>query len=93
VAAGWRGWIAGRTGLALWSALIPFVLLDHFAYSVPMGMIIFGIWLGVIELLARDREQDQDRDRDRAVSPLPEAHASGRESHPEGEPHTRSAGR
>jgi hypothetical protein len=58
IAAGWRGWVAGRTGLALWSVLIPFVLLDHFAYSFPMGLIIFGMWLGAIEVLARDRVQE-----------------------------------
>ena len=72
VAAGWRGWVSGRTGIALWGVLIPFVLLDHFAYSFPQGLIIASIWLGVIELLARDREGE--------LSPLPEAHASGRGS-------------
>ncbi|MBV8980155.1 MAG: O-antigen ligase family protein [Acidimicrobiia bacterium] len=59
--AGWRGWVAGRTGLALWGVYMPFVLLDHFGYTYPMGLIITGVWLGVIELLARDRK----------LSPLP----------------------
>jgi O-antigen ligase len=67
VVAGWRGWVAGRRGLALWSVLMPFVLLDHFAYTYPQGLIIAGVWLGAIELLARDREEE----RERAVSPLP----------------------
>lgn len=50
--AGWRALTAGRTGLALYGVYLPFVLLDHFAYSFPQGLIITGIWLGVIEFLA-----------------------------------------
>jgi hypothetical protein len=52
IGAGWQGVRAGRLGLALWLVLIPFTLLDHFAYSFPQGLIITGVWLGVIELLA-----------------------------------------
>ena len=81
--AGWRGWVAGRTGLALWGVYMPFVLLDHFSYTYPMGLIITGVWLGVIELLARDRETE-------GVRPLPEARASGRGSRHVDEPRTRT---
>jgi O-antigen ligase len=85
IAAAWRAYVAGRTGLALWGVYMPFVLLDHFGYSFPMGLIVTGVWLGVIELLARDREAE--------LKPLPEARASDRESHREDAPRTQSASR
>ena len=74
LAAGWRAYVGGRAGLALYGAYLPFVVLDHFPYSVPLGLIVTGIWLGVIELLARDREEELSR--------LPEARASGRRTPP-----------
>ncbi|MBV9411939.1 MAG: O-antigen ligase family protein [Acidimicrobiia bacterium] len=86
LAAGWRALVAGRAGLALYLAYLPLVLLDHFPYSFPMGLIITGLWLGAIEFLARERSADG------AVNPLPEAHASDRESRPEDAPRTQSAG-
>ncbi len=58
LAAAWRAFAGGRAGLAIYAAYLPFVVLDHFPYSFPMGMILTGVWLGAIELLARERQED-----------------------------------
>jgi hypothetical protein len=78
IGAGWQALRAGRLGLALWVVYMPFSQLDHLGYSFPQGLIITGVWLGVIEFLAtRPRE----------------APASDRGSRLEDAPRTRSAGR
>jgi O-antigen ligase len=79
LAVGWRAFAAGRAGLALYLAYLPFAVLDHFPYSFPMGLILTGLWLGAIEFLA--------------VNPPREARASDRGSRPEDEPRTQSADR
>jgi O-antigen ligase len=44
-----RSWVA----LAVLGAYLPFVLLDHFPYTHAQGLILSAIWLGAVEVLAR----------------------------------------
>jgi O-antigen ligase len=63
VVAGWRGLRGGRLGSALFLVYLPFTLLDHFPYTFPQGLVMTGLWLGAIEVLARDRGQVETGDR------------------------------
>lgn len=49
---GWRAWRAGPVALAVYLAYLPYTLLDHFPYSFPQGLVMTGVWIGVIEWLA-----------------------------------------
>jgi hypothetical protein len=52
---GVRAWTAGPPGVIVYLAYLPYTQLDHFPYSFPQGIVMTGIWVGVIELLARER--------------------------------------
>lgn len=52
VALAWRARRAGLLGAAVLLGYLPFVLLDHFAYSFPQGLVMTGVWIGGIELMA-----------------------------------------
>jgi hypothetical protein len=55
VAAGWiavrRGWAA----VALWLAFLPLLLLDHMAYTFPVGLVLLGVWTGALDSGVRGR--------------------------------------
>ena len=55
VLSGWRALHSGRLAVALVLVYLPFTLLDHFPYSFPQGLVMTGLWLGAIEVLARNR--------------------------------------
>jgi len=49
----WRSARAGPMALALYLAFLPYTLLDHIAWSYPQGVVLTGIWVGVLDALAR----------------------------------------
>ena len=52
------GWRSGKTGagaVALWAAYLPFLMFDAFPYTNPQGLALTGVWIGVLELLYRQR--------------------------------------
>jgi O-antigen ligase len=61
VVVGWQAFRSGRLALALYVAYLPFALLDHLPYSFPQGLILTGLWLGVLSLLARERPEQAAR--------------------------------
>jgi O-antigen ligase len=52
---GWHALRAGPAALAIFVAYLPYVLLDHFPYTFPQGLVMTAVWVGVIERLHRDR--------------------------------------
>ena len=52
---GWRALRTDEVALAVYVALLPFLLLDHFAYSLPQGMVILAVWLGFLDGWYADR--------------------------------------
>jgi len=59
---------SGVPAVAVTLAMLPFLALDHLAWSYPQGLVLTGLWLGVLDLLAQDREAD---DPDPADGPAP----------------------
>ena len=47
----------GATALAVTLAMLPFLALDHLAWSYPQGLVLTGVWLGVLDLLSQREEQ------------------------------------
>ena len=49
-------WRARRswTGLALFGVYLPFILFDHYPYTHAQGIVLSAVWLGAVELCARD---------------------------------------
>ncbi len=43
----------GAVAVAVTLAMVPFLALDHLAWSYPQGILLTGIWLGVLDLLSR----------------------------------------
>ncbi len=54
-AACWRG---GLAAMAVTLAMVPFLALDHLAWSYPQGIVLTGLWLGALDLLAQKRRAD-----------------------------------
>jgi hypothetical protein len=52
---GWRALRTGPVAVAVYLAYFPFAMLDHFAYSFPQGLVLTGIWLGVLDSMSRAR--------------------------------------
>jgi len=50
------GWRARRSwvGLALFGVYLPFILLDHYPYTHAQGIVLTAVWLGAVEICARD---------------------------------------
>jgi O-antigen ligase len=44
-------WRAGVVGLAVTLAVAPFMVLDHLNWSYPQGLLLTGLWLGVLDHL------------------------------------------
>jgi O-antigen ligase len=53
-----RAWKAAAAGIAAFVAFLPYVVLDHFPYSFPQGIVMTGIWIGFIELTAREGQRE-----------------------------------
>ena len=60
----------GATAVALTLSMLPFLAFDHLAWSYPQGLVLTGVWLGVLDLLARKEEQEEE-----PVTALPAAPA------------------
>jgi len=45
----------GAPAVAVTLAMLPFLALDHLAWSYPQGILLTGIWLGALDLLAQKR--------------------------------------
>jgi len=45
----------GAPAVAVTLAMLPFLALDHLAWSYPQGILLTGIWLGALDLLAQER--------------------------------------
>lgn len=43
----------GLAAVAVTLAMLPFLALDHLAWSYPQGLVLTGIWLGVLDLLGQ----------------------------------------
>lgn len=46
---GWRAVRSGPGPTGLYLAYLPFLLLDHFPYSFPQGLVITAIWIGALD--------------------------------------------
>jgi len=46
---GWRAARSGPGAAGLYLAYLPFLLLDHFPYSFPQGLVITAIWIGALD--------------------------------------------
>ena len=46
---GWRAARSRPAAFGLYAAYLPFLLLDHFPYSFPQGLVITAIWLGALD--------------------------------------------
>ncbi|CAA9231185.1 MAG: hypothetical protein AVDCRST_MAG76-1250 [uncultured Acidimicrobiales bacterium] len=68
---------AGATATAVALAMVPFLALDHLAWSYPQGMVLAGVWLGVIDLLSQRDDADPVEDAQERSGPSgpPEAPA------------------
>jgi len=45
----------GAPAVAVTLAMLPFLVLDHLAWSYPQGIILTGLWLGVLDLLSHEK--------------------------------------
>ena len=52
---------SGARRRALYFAWLPFVLLDHFPYDFQQGLLLTGVWAGLVAHDDRDPEQVDDR--------------------------------
>lgn len=43
----------GAPAVAVTLAMVPFLALDHLAWSYPQGLVLAGVWLALLDLLAR----------------------------------------
>jgi hypothetical protein len=55
---GFFAYRGGFAGTAVFVAYIPFLMLDHFAYSNPQGLAITAVWGGGIASIMRARSQE-----------------------------------
>jgi hypothetical protein len=46
-------WRAGLLGAGVTLAVLPFLLLDHLNWSYPQGLLLSGLWLGMLDHLSR----------------------------------------
>jgi hypothetical protein len=46
-------WRAGVLGVGVTLAVLPFLLLDHLNWSYPQGLLLSGLWLGMLDHLSR----------------------------------------
>ena len=63
----WRSARAGPMALGVYVAFLPYTLLDHIAWSYPQGIVLTGIWVGVLDALAR-RQPSPDQETSPTVS-------------------------
>lgn len=47
----------GATAAAVVLAMVPFLALDHLAWSYPQGIVLTGVWLGALDLLAQKDDE------------------------------------
>lgn len=64
----------GAPAVAVTLAMLPFLALDHLAWSYPQGIVLTGVWLGVLDLLGRRTGECEDE------APEDAAHAESREA-------------
>lgn len=50
----------GAPAVAVTLAMLPFLALDHLAWSYPQGIVLTGVWLGVLDLLGQRNEGYED---------------------------------
>jgi len=55
LAIGWQALRAGPVGWVLVGAFAPFLLFDHLAWSFPQGLVLTGLWMGLLDLAAKER--------------------------------------
>jgi hypothetical protein len=60
------GWACCRGGaaVALTRAMVPFLVLDHLAWSYPQGIVLTGVWLGTLDRLGRKDDDEGDEKGD-----------------------------
>lgn len=49
----------GAPAVAVTLAMLPFLALDHLAWSYPQGIVLTGVWLGVLDLFAARAADEQ----------------------------------
>lgn len=47
----------GAAAVAVALSMLPFLALDHLAWSYPQGIVLTGLWLGALDVLARRPEE------------------------------------
>jgi len=40
--------------------MLPFLALDHLAWSYPQGIVLTGLWLGILDLYGRRDDDGKD---------------------------------
>lgn len=53
VVTGWGALRAGAPGILLYVVIAPFVVADQFLYTTAQGLVLFGVWIGSLDLLMR----------------------------------------
>jgi len=58
----------GAASLAVTLAMLPFLALDHLAWSYPQGIVLTGVWLGALDLLSQRGDGSEDNSSDEAAA-------------------------
>jgi hypothetical protein len=58
----------GAPAVAVTLAMLPFLVLDHLAWSYPQGILLTGLWLGALDLLAQQRGADSSSPAERTAA-------------------------
>ena len=58
----------GAPAVAVTLAMLPFLALDHLAWSYPQGILLTGLWLGSLDLLALKRGADSSSPAERPAA-------------------------
>lgn len=58
----------GTWGLLVFWSFFPMIMLDHFPYTAPHGLVMVGLWAGLIESRARTVTTSQPRSTSRAAA-------------------------
>lgn len=56
----------GAPAVAVTLAMLPFLALDHLTWSYPQGIVLAGVWLGVLDMLAQRGEEPPPRHEEAA---------------------------
>lgn len=61
VAVAWQAWRGGPFGMMITACYAPILLLDHLAWTFPQGLVLTGLWLGMLDLAAAHRHRLSER--------------------------------